>query len=161
MLIDILNGQFEQIDVRQRHLIENVPDSKLFWTPVSTADTMVLLSVGGGILRSAAMIEQVFLGITRRLWDDPFEWTLPEKLSTKEAIAEYLDEVAEARHQGLAFITSDADLSRKLPAPESLKPILQVLLEGIGKAENYLGRAEVVAKMMSLDHQPRRQVSLR
>src|SRR5437764_1168152 len=129
MLVKILDGQFTEIDGRQRRLINAVPDSKLFWTPVSIIDTMVLLSVGGGILRSASMIEQVFLGITRRLWDDPFEWTLPEKLSTKNAIVSYLDEVTEARRRGLAFITSDADLSRKLPAPESLNPVLQVFLE--------------------------------
>jgi hypothetical protein len=148
MLIETLDGHFADLDERQRSLICKVTDAKLFWTPVSTADTMLTLSVGGGVLRSAAMVEQVFLGITRRLWDDPFEWTLPEKLSTKEAIFEYLDEVAAARSQGLSFISSDADLSRLLPAPEMLKPILLVLVEAIARSENFLGRAEVVAKML-------------
>lgn len=95
------------------------------------------------------MVEQAFLGITRRLWDDPFEWTLPEKLSTKDAIMSYLDEVAATRKQGLSFIASDDDLSRQLPAPETLKPILQVLVESIAKAENYLGRGEAVLKIVS------------
>jgi hypothetical protein len=30
------------------------------------------------ILRSARIVEQVSGGITANLWDDPFEWTLPE-----------------------------------------------------------------------------------
>jgi len=147
MLIDVLNDHFADLDKRQRRLIDQVPDEKLFWTPVSTADTMLLLSVGGAVLRSAAMIEQAFLGITRRLWDDPLEWTLPEKLSTKASINEYLDEVASTRTNGISFITSDADLARQLPAPESLKPILQVLVESIARSENFLGRGEAVYKL--------------
>lgn len=149
MLINTLDSHFEDIDRRQRSMLGRVEDDKLFWTPISTADTMLTLSVGGGVLRSAAMIEQAFLGITRRLWDDPFEWTLPEKLSTKNAILEYLDEVAETRRNGLSFLKSDADLARQLPAPETLKPILQVLLEAIARAENCLGRSEAVAKILS------------
>lgn len=149
MLINTLESHFEDIDRRQRSMLSRVGDDKLFWTPISTADTMLTLSVGGGVLRSAAMVEQAFLGITRRLWDDPFEWTLPEKLSTRNAILEYLDEVAETRRNGLSFLKSDADLTRQLPAPETLKPILQVLLEAISRAENCLGRSEAVAKILS------------
>jgi hypothetical protein len=149
MLIETLDGYFDSLDSRQRELINCVSEVKLFWSPISATDSMLTLSVGGGVLRSAAMVEQVFLGLTRRLWDDPFEWTLPEKLSTKKAIMGYLGEVAEARNKGLAFITSDGDLSRRLPAPETLKPILQVLVEAVARAENYLGQAEAVAKMLT------------
>jgi len=92
------------------------------------------------------MVEQVFLGLTRRLWDDPFEWTLPEKLSTRAAIVDYLNEVVETRRSGLRFLESDDDLARQLPAPEELKPVLQVLVEAIARAENYLGRGEAVAR---------------
>jgi hypothetical protein len=155
MLIDTLNNHFADLDKRQRRLINKVPDEKLFWTPVSTADTMLLLSVGGAVLRSASMVEQAFLGITRRLWDDPFEWTLPEKLSTKASINEYLDEVASTRTNGLSFITSDSDLSRQLPAPESLKPILQILVESIARSENFLGRGEAVYKLVERASAPK------
>jgi hypothetical protein len=48
------------------------------------------LSVGEQILRSAAVIEQTFGGLTANLWDDPFEWTLPETLATPESIVAYL-----------------------------------------------------------------------
>ena len=43
------------------------------------------------ILRSAAAIEQMCGGLTANLWDDPFEWTLPETLSTPAKVIEYLN----------------------------------------------------------------------
>ena len=148
MLIETLSSHFDDLDHRQRTLIRRVPVAELFWSPLAVADTMLTMSVGGGVLRSAAMVEQVFLGMTRRLWDDPFEWTLPEKLSKREMIIEYLDEVAATRRNGFEFLSSDADLSRQLPAPEKLKTVMQVILEAIARAENYLGRAETVARMV-------------
>jgi len=151
-LIESLDAHFADIDSRQRTLLKKTPPDKLFWTPISTADTMITLSVGGAVLRSGAKVEQAFLGLTRRLWDDPFEWTLPEKLSSKEAIIRYLDEVAGTRKTGLAFLISDADLTRLLPAPEELKPIFQVLVGSIGNAENFLGRGEAVFRLISSEN---------
>jgi hypothetical protein len=147
-LIDSLDSRFGDIDRRQRLLLSEVTQDQLFWSPVSMNDSMIVLSVGGGVLRSAAMVEQAFLGITRRLWDDPFEWTLPEKLSTTSAITEYLDEVATTRSQGLKFLKSDTDLAQQLPAPEKLKPILEVLVDAIGRSENYLGRGDAVFRLI-------------
>ena len=49
------------------------------------------------LLRSAAAVEQTFGGITTRLWDDPFEWTLPEKLSSTDLLIGYLNEVEQTR----------------------------------------------------------------
>jgi hypothetical protein len=148
-LIEDLGSQFANIDRCQRELLDKTPDDKLFWTPVSTADTLVLMSVGGAILRSAAMVEQAFLGMTRRLWDDPFEWTLPEKLSTKDSMSEYLNEVVDTRNAGLAFLTSDSDLSKQLPAPDALKSILAVLVAAVASSENYLGRGEAIYRLLS------------
>jgi hypothetical protein len=150
-LIGSLDAQFADIDTRQRRLLLKSPEDRLFWTPTAATETLLTLSVGGAVLRSAAMVEQAFLGITRRLWDDPFEWTLPERLSTTTAVLEYLDEVAAARREGLSFLTSDEDLSRTLPAPEALKPIFQVLVEAIARSENFLGRGEAVARILSHD----------
>ena len=45
------------------------------------------------LVRSAAAIEQMCGGLTANLWDDPFEWTLPETLSNADRVVEYLDEV--------------------------------------------------------------------
>jgi len=152
ILIEALDLQFVDINRRQRELLDKTPKDKLFWTPIATADSLILTSVGGAILRSGAMIEQAFLGLTRRLWDDPFEWTLPEKLSTKDAVAEYLGEVVAARTTGLTFLVSDADLTRQVPAPEKLKTILAVLVESIARSENCLGRGETVYRLISDQH---------
>ncbi|MFZ1701782.1 MAG: hypothetical protein WBO10_13960 [Pyrinomonadaceae bacterium] len=113
-------------------------------------------SCGEFLLRSAAMVERSFGGITTRLWDDPFEWTLPEKLSDRASILQYLDEVAETRSAGFAFFSSDADLTRSIPAPEELTPIIAVLLETLGMAEHFQGRAYAVFQMLSDEKLPRR-----
>ena len=141
-VVNLLDREFASFGESLRILTKSVPVDLLYRQPPSH-------TIGENILRSAGAVEQTFGGITANLWDDPFEWTLPEKLSTKKAIMGYLGEVVEARNNGLAFITSDGDLSRRLPAPETLKPILQVLVEAVARAENYLGQAEAVAKMLT------------
>jgi hypothetical protein len=100
-------------------------------------------------LRSAGAIEQTFGGITTRLWDDPFEWTLPEELSTGELILNYLNEVEETRKRGFSLFQSDEDLRREMPAPEKLKTIFALLLETIARAENFQGRAVAVFREFS------------
>jgi hypothetical protein len=146
-VIESLNGQFEKIDLRHRALLNMTAEERLFWSPLPVADSMIALSVGGSLLRSAAMVEQVFLGLTRRLWDDPFEWTLPEKLHTCAAIKDYLDEVSRTRIAGIDFLKSDADLASLVPAPETLKPIGDVLVEALAKASRHLGTAEAMLKL--------------
>ncbi|MCE7962937.1 MAG: hypothetical protein DYH05_10630, partial [Acidobacteria bacterium ACB1] len=123
-LIDGFARKFEQIDSETRGLLGQLPEDRIF-SNVGTAE-LPYMSAGTCLLRSAAAVEQTFGGITTRLWDDPFEWTLPEKLSTQELILEYLDEVAETRLHGLAFLASDDDLSRELPAPEKLRSIFSL-----------------------------------
>src|SRR5947207_1532178 len=66
----------------------------------------VRLSGGEHILRSAASVEQTFGGITSNLWDDPFEWTLPETLPTANKVARYLDEVDATRKHGFELFKS-------------------------------------------------------
>ena len=116
---------------------------------------MGMFSCGEYILRSAAMVEKTFGGITTRLWDDPFEWTLPEKLSDRESIIRYLDEVEETRKNGFSFFTSDADLKKELPAPEKLRSIIQILLDTLAMANHFQGRAFAVFQMISDEKLPR------
>jgi hypothetical protein len=97
------------------------------------------------IARSAAEIEKAFGGITARLWDDPFEWTLPEYLSTSAALADYIQTVDETRSRGLAYIKDDGQLFRLIQAPIELKPIFDVLLEAILRSEFELGAASALA----------------
>ena len=87
------------------------------------------LSAGEQILRSAAAIEQTFGGLTANLWDDPFEWTLPETLSTSESI------------------DGDGALSKYVAVPSGeSKTLIELLLETLVRASEYRGRAAAATK---------------
>ena len=153
--IEKFNANFNEINRRSVELISLTPDEKLFWKPRDLGQTMTMFSVGEYVLRSAGKVEQTFGGITTRLWDDPFEWTLPEKLSTVELITEYLGEVEATRSNGFALLKSDEDLRREIPAPVKMKMIFEVLLETVARAEHFQGRAFAVFQMFSDDKLPR------
>lgn len=131
--------QFTAIDRRSRNLLSLVTQDILFAQPAGL--DIPRLSCGECLLRSAAAVEKTFGGITTRLWDDPFEWTLPEKLSTPGAVVDYLDEVEQVRRRGFEYFTSDEDLKRELPAPERLRTLADILLETIATASHFQGRA--------------------
>src|SRR5687768_1475284 len=91
-IIESLDREFARLYLRSCALIENTPDDILY--SVTTATRSGSQScVGENVLRCAAAIEQTFGGITSNLWDDPFEWTLPEYLSTSAKVIEHLGEV--------------------------------------------------------------------
>src|ERR1044072_5691571 len=94
-----LDEQFARLHGRSLALVRGVPPERLYWQPERgpASHPFPVYSCGEHLLRSAAAVEQTFGGITVNLWDDPFEWTLPESLSTKERVAEYLGEVAATR----------------------------------------------------------------
>ena len=95
-----------------------------------------------GLLRSAAILEQTFGGLTANLWDDPFEWTLPETLSTPELISEYLAEVNAARQRAFASISGDNQLTKYISVPSGEpQPLFVLLIETLVKAGDYRGRA--------------------
>lgn len=148
-LLDIFDRQFVLLHKNSISLVSKIPPAKLYWQPFETDALFPVNSCGEYLLRSAGAVEQTFGGITTRLWDDPFEWTLPEKLSTNELILEYLSEVEETRRRGFAFFQTDEDLKKEMPAPEKLKPIAQILLETLARAENFQGRALAIFKILS------------
>lgn len=154
-LIETFEKQFLKLHARSFEFIKLVPTDKLYWQPREKDALFPVNSCGEYILRSAAAIEQTFGGITTRLWDDPFEWTLPEQLSSNELILEYLMEVEETRQKGFAFFNSDDDLRREIPAPEKLKSIFGILLETIARAEHFQGRAFAVFQVFSDEKLPR------
>lgn len=147
--IDVFDSQFNRLHERSQRFVAMVPNEQLFAKPREPEKTYQMFSSGEYLLRSAAAVEQTFLGITRRLWDDPFEWTLPEALSTGALIAEYLAEVERTRVEGFKFFASDADLAREMPAPEQLKSIAAILLETVARAEHFQGRAFAVFQFFS------------
>ncbi len=153
-MIKTFERRFSSAHLRSRELIEKIPNDKLFWKPRELKNRFAPFSCGAYILRSAGAVEQTFGGITSRLWDDPFEWTLPEELSTTDKILEYLAEVEETRRRGFAFFTSDEDLKREMPAPEKLKTIFEILLETIARAEHFQGRAFAVFQLFADEKLP-------
>jgi hypothetical protein len=154
-LLETFEDQFLKLHTASTALITLVPTEKLYWQPRERNALFPVNSCGEYILRSAAAVEQTFGGIMTRLWDDPFEWTLPEQLSTNELILEYLREVEETRRKGFTFFASDDDLRREMPAPERLKSIFQILLETTARAEHFQGRAFAVFRMFSDEKLPR------
>ena len=155
IFIETFNQKFLTLHTRSCELIRKIPTEKLYWQPHEKEALFPINSCGEYILRSAGAVEQTFGGIMTRLWDDPFEWTLPEKLSTPELILEYLDEAEETRRKGFAFFQTDEDLKKEMPAPEKLKSIAEILLETLARAENFQGRAFAVFKMFSDAKLPR------
>ncbi|NOT47219.1 MAG: hypothetical protein HOP17_05650 [Acidobacteria bacterium] len=145
-LLKLFNSRFDAIDLRSVELLSRLPEDRLFWKPDAVETDGEPHSCGELIIRSAAAIEQTFGGITRRLWDDPFEWTLPEELADKDRIAAYLNEVTAARINGFAFFKDEAELSRQIPAPDSLKTIAEILLETVDRSSHLQGRAYGIAQ---------------
>jgi len=154
-VINSFDEQFSRLNERSRLFVKMIPNERLFWKPREIPQSFAMFSCGEYILRSAAAVEQTFGGITTKLWDDPFEWTLPEALSTTDLILEYLSEVEETRRNGFAFFQTDEDLRREMPAPERLKSISAILLETLARAENFQGRAFAVFQMFSDEKLPR------
>jgi hypothetical protein len=153
--ITAFDEQFAEIHLRSSELARLFPEEKLFEKPRELEKTFAMFSVGEYLLRSAGAIEQTFGGLTTRLWDDPFEWTLPEALSRTEDFLNYLEEVETTRKSGFALFKSDEDLRRELPAPEKIKSIFALLLETAARAEHFQGRAFAVFQMFSDAKLPR------
>ena len=138
--------KFVEIHNRSNEFIQTVPEEKLFYKPIKTYS---IFSCGEFVLRSAGRVEQTFGGITTRLWDDPFEWTLPEELATHQKIREYLEEVAQTRRKAFDFFKTDDDLAKEIPTPDGMKNLFSILLETIADAENMLGRAASIQKIIN------------
>jgi len=95
------------------------------------------------LVRSAAAVEQMCGGLTSNLWDDPFEWTLPETLSNADRVVEYLSEVDLARARAFDAM-DDAALTKyvSVPSGES-KMLISLLLETLVRASEFRGRASL------------------
>ncbi|HTK38810.1 MAG TPA: hypothetical protein VL325_09990 [Pyrinomonadaceae bacterium] len=153
--LESFDRRFKIIHSRSSEFLSKLNNDQLFTKPRELNSTFEMFSCGEFVLRSAGAVEQTFGGIMTKLWDDPFEWTLPEKLSTIEFIREYLGEVETTRLNGFSFFKTDDDLARQIPAPDQLKPLHEILLETVARAEHYQGRAFAVFRMLSDEKLPR------
>jgi hypothetical protein len=154
-LVESLDERFALLHGRSREFIRLIPPDKIYSKPPVTQVKEPAYSCGEYLLRSAGAVEQACNGVTTKMWDDPFEWTLPETLSTSEKILEYLAEVEETRGRAFGLFVSDADLQREIPAPEKLKTIFALLLETLSRAEHYQGRAFALFRLFSDSKLPR------
>src|SRR5688572_3861716 len=96
-ILTAFDAQFLSIDTGSRMLLSFLDDDRLYARPPAAIGSIEPFSCGEFLARSAAEVEGTFGGLTTRLWDDPYEWTLPEKLTTVDSLLEYLDEVEVTR----------------------------------------------------------------
>jgi hypothetical protein len=121
--------EFKNLESDWRELIEQLDPSSLY-----SESRQQLSPAAEQILRSARIVEQVSGGITAKLWDDPFEWTLPETLRTKDKLIAYFDEVRDARKRAFQFFNDDADLLKTIMAPSGPTQLMSLLLDAFVRA---------------------------
>jgi hypothetical protein len=140
-LIDVFERQFARLHSRSSTLVSKTPVEMLYRSRgESTASSAC--SLGENVLRCAAAVEQTFGGITANLWDHPFEWTLPETLSTVERVIEYLEEVEATRKRAFVSFVRDSDLLKEVLVPAGhTQSLIDLLIETLVKAADYQGRA--------------------
>jgi hypothetical protein len=107
-------------------------------------------SIGEQVRRSAAVVEQAFGGVTANLWDDPFEWTLPETLNTSEKVIEYLGEVEGTRRQAFTAFQTDDDLSREIMTPSGPIGLLPFLLDTLERARHHQRQAKALLDRLTV-----------
>ena len=150
-----LDDEFARLHERSCALLLLIPAEHLYRQPRADhsgniARTQPVYSCGEYLLRSAAAVEQTFGGITVNLWDDPFEWTLPETLKTPALVREYLNEVEATRRRGFGLIASDDDLRKEIMLPSGERSTLcALILETLQRASNYQGRAFASFRLFS------------
>jgi len=137
--------EFLRLQLRWRELIQAIEPSKIY-----KRTSVHELSLGEQIVRSAGAVEQTFDGITANLWDDPFEWTLPENLATREKLLEYFDEVEATRQRGFGLFKDDLDLLKKVMTPSGQMHLASLLLDTLVRARNHQVRAEEIQKQMKV-----------
>lgn len=147
--VEKLDGQFAEIYKTSCDFIASLSTEFLYTRPAqaSSRDTC-----GEQILRCGAVIEQSFGGLTTNLWDDPFEWTLPETLNTPAKVREYLSEVEELRNRAFLAFKDDGDLSKDIMTPAGGRQILPFLLDTLERARHHQQRAFKVFEALTTDH---------
>jgi hypothetical protein len=145
-----LNQEFSRLYSDWLNLIETIPAELLYRRPAGGPASFPFHSCGEELLRSAATVEQTFGGISTNLWDDPFEWTLPETLPTRAKIAGYLAEVDATRRRGFELFKSDADLLKEIMAPAGKIQLFPLLLDTLVRAGHHLASARETCKRLQV-----------
>ena len=149
--INWFDQEFKRLETKWRDAIEQLDETNLY-----SASQQQLSPAAEQILRSARIVEQVSGGITASLWDDPFEWTLPETLTTRDKLISYLDEVRIARERAFQFFEDDSDLLKTIMAPGGPTQLMSLLLDALVRAGSQQLRARTngkTARVFSPSHQ--------
>ena len=147
-IVQHLDREFASLISKLKDLVGSVQPDLLYQHPPA-------VSVGENILRSAAILEQTCGGLISNLWDDPFEWTLPETLSSPDLIVSYLSEVDRARQTAFSSINDDSALTRYISDPSGERLLISLLLETLAKASEHKGKAVATIKILSGEGTPR------
>lgn len=152
-IVKKLDREFARLHLNACEVIEHTSADILYAAPTragSASASQTLPSIGESVLRSAAAIEQTFGGITANLWDDPFEWTLPEYLSTPEKIRDHLGEVEATRKHAFSSFVDDDCLRKHVAVPSGgTRPLIDLLRETVDRAAAFHGQALIVLKILS------------
>jgi hypothetical protein len=146
-IIADLERQFARLDQRWRDLIAKASNDCLYRRPERATNSTQPLSCAEIVLRSAGVVEQTFGGITVNLWDDPFEWTLPETLATPAKLIEYFDEVEATRKRGFDAFNDDAELEQEIVTPAGDIRLGALLLDTLARAKHYQETAEAALEL--------------
>lgn len=137
-IVDSLDRAFARLHLELVEIIRQTPADQLYSDTGSSSPTN---SIAARVLKSAGIVEQTFGGITANLWDDPFEWTLPEYLSTAEKLLDYLREVEATRGRAFLSFADDDCLQQLIATPSGTRPLVDLLLETLTRAAAYHGVA--------------------
>lgn len=154
-IVGSLGREFARLHVNSCVIIESTPVASLYEIPAPAAlkasnpDSPSSASIGVSILRCAAAVEQTFGGVTANLWDDPFEWTLPEYLSTPQRVRDHLAEVEALRQRAFSSFADDACLRKSIVTPAGATQLIELLSETLLNAADYQHQALLALKILS------------
>jgi hypothetical protein len=153
-IVASLDREFARLHLNSCAVVESTPVDILYLVPEQAATSSLVSgsasSVGECILRCAAVIEQTFGGLTANLWDDPFEWTLPEYLSSPTRVIAHLAEVEATRKRGFSSFADDACLLKHIAVPSGeTRPLIDLLSETLLRAADHQAQALVALKSLS------------
>ena len=141
-----LEHESEELLSALKAFVRAVPEEMIYRPPSDRAGA----TVGETVVKSAAVLEQTFGGLTSNLWDDPFEWTLPETLASRALIIRYLDEVDVARRRAFAFLVDDSALTKSVSVPaDGQISVLELLERTLARAASYQNEAAKMLKNLS------------
>ena len=142
MQVEAFDTQFRELYLDSVRLVGVVSAGQLY------SETASAPSFGECLVRGAGVVERTFGGLTANLWDDPFEWTLPETLKTPADVLAYLNEVEATRRRGFALL-KDGDLDRLIAvAPDELKLVRRLLRETLDNAASWHSRASEALELL-------------